>query len=270
MPSHARFAAVDQGPFLHRLSRPSKRAACLRLAATVVLGALFFAAFPVRPAMADQAEKLLSLLSQMESSYARIQDYTAVFQKKERWRDKPLPEERIMVKFQKPLKVYMKWLDGPAKEALYVNGEYNNKVLARCDGLLGLVTWSFNPTDSALMDRNRHPITDLGFGFIIDMMRKDIPLALKSGEIEIVRMEEEIFNGRPSTVIEARFSPREGRQYYTSHVIFHVDKEYLMPVGVACYDEKEVLQEQYSYLDVKLNAGLSEMDFSKGNKAYRF
>jgi len=220
--------------------------------------------------MADQGEKLLALLSQMESSYARIQDYTAVFQKKERWQDKPLPEERIMVKFQKPLKVYMKWLDGPEKEALYVNGQYNNKVLARCDGLLGLVTWSFNPTDSALMDRNRHPITDLGFGFIIAMMRQNIPLALDNGEIEIVRMDEDIFNGRPATIIELRFAPHGGRQYYTSHAIFHVDKEYQLPVGVACYDEKEVLQEQYSYQDVKLNAGLSELDFSKGNKAYRF
>ncbi|MBF0480882.1 MAG: DUF1571 domain-containing protein [Desulfovibrionaceae bacterium] len=220
--------------------------------------------------MAGQDEKLLALLGQMEASYARIQDYTAVFQKKERWRDKPLPEERIMVKFQKPMKVYMKWLDGPAKEALYVNGEYNNKVLARCDGLLGLVTWTFNPTDSALMDRNRHPITDLGFGFIIEMMRRDIPVALDKGEIEIVRMDEEIFNGRPATTIELRFAPKDGRWYYTSHAIFHVDKEYLLPVGVTCYDEREVMQEQYSYQDVKLNAGLSENDFSKGNKDYRF
>jgi outer membrane lipoprotein-sorting protein len=253
-------------PARRRLSPPAGP----RLAAAVLLAVLFSAILCARPAAAAQGEKLLALISQMESSYARIQDYTAVFLKKERWRDKPLPEERIMVKFQKPLKVYMKWLDGPDKEALYVNGQYNNKVLARCGGLLGLVTWTFSPTDSALMDRNRHPITDLGFGFIIAMMRKDIPQALDNGEIEIVRMDEDVFNGRPATTIELRFAPKDGRQYYTTHAIFHVDKEYLLPVGVACYDEREVLQEQYSYQDVKLNAGLSEMDFSKGNKAYRF
>ena len=237
----------------------------LFMAALLLSGGVF-----VRPALADQNSQLLSLVNQMESSYAQVKDYTATFLKKERYADKQLPEERMQFKFQKPFKVYLKWVDGQKKEAIYVNGENSNKVVAHCEGVLGFKNWTFYPTDATLMKNNRHPITDIGFGFIIDIMRKNIPAAITSSEIEIVRLADEDFNGRPATVIDAKFSPRDGRKYYTAHVICHVDKEYMLPVAVACYDENEVLQEQYSYQDVKLNAGLSEMDFSKQNCEYRF
>lgn len=265
---------ISSRTFVHSRSAASRRGGASRFRArslpAVLLAAFLSLAVFASPASADQTGMLLSLLSQMESSYARLKDYTAIFRKKERYGDKQLPEERIMVKFQKPFKVYMKWVDGPDKEALYVNGEYDNKVIAHSEGLLGFTSWTFNPTDSLLMKDNRHPITDIGFGFIIDIMHKNIPLAIKNSEFELIRLAEETFEGRPTVVIEARFTPRDGRKYYASHVICHVDKEYLLPIGVSCYDEKEVLQEQYSYLDVKLNTGLSDMDFSKNNKAYKF
>ncbi len=49
---------------------------------------------------------------------------------------------------------------------------------------------------------------------------------------------------------------KEGHNYYASHVICHIDKEYLLPVGITVYDGKEVLLENYSYKDVKINSAL--------------
>ncbi|KAF0234145.1 MAG: hypothetical protein FD177_1057 [Desulfovibrionaceae bacterium] len=124
----------------------------------------------VRPALAasDNGELLL-IVDQVEAGYAKVQDYTATFLKQERVEGKLLDQERISIKFMKPFKVYMKWLEVSVKEALYVQGAYSDKVQARCDGLLGLWTWSFSPRDPRLMEGNRHPITDIGFGFIIDV-----------------------------------------------------------------------------------------------------
>lgn len=50
----------------------------------------------------------------------------------------------------------------------------------------------------------------------------------------------------------------------------HIDKELLLPVGNLFYDEKDELFEDYVYTDVKLNVGLTAMDFSRYNKSYRF
>jgi len=204
----------------------------------------------------------------MESRYALLTDYSAIFRKQERIKNK-VYDEQLIIKFQKPLKIYMKWIDID-REALYVEGEYNNKILVHRGGLLGFKIWKFNPWDSAPMLNNRHPVTDIGFGFILGIMHKDFNMAEQHDEMEIIRMNDESFEGRPSTVIEAKFTPHDGRQYYTSRLVCHIDKEFMLPVGISCYDEKGVLQEMYIYKDVKLNPGLTDLDFSKDNKEYHF
>jgi len=232
---------------------------------------LMVAMVSASPALAaGDSGELLAIVDQVEAGYAKVQDYTATFLKQERVEGKLRDQERISIKFMKPFKVYMKWLEVSVKEALYVQGAYSDKVQARCDGLLGLWTWSFSPRDPRLMEGNRHPITDIGFGFIIDVMRRNIPKAVERGEVNDVRITEEPFDGRPTMRVEARFTPKDGQEYYTSHMIAHIDKEHMLPVGITCYDEKGQLQEQYGYKDLKVNVGLTENDFSKGNKAYKF
>lgn len=220
----------------------------------------------------DQNRTLLTLLAQMESSYARVKDYTAVFHKQERLEGVLLPEETILLKFQKPLKVYLKWIKEPyrGREALYVEGDYDNKVIAHQGGILGLITVSLDPRGANAMEGNRHPITEIGFGYLLDGLRRDIQKSLEHGDLEIIRIGDELFRGRLSTVVEARSASRGGRTYYASRMVLHVDKELELPVGSAFYDEKDQLFERYVYNDVRLNVGLSPMDFSKYNAAYHF
>lgn len=231
---------------------------------------LCLTAFTPAMAAADQNEELLALLAAVESSYAKVEDYSALFRKQERVDEALLVEEAIILKFKKPLKIYMKWIGGPVKEALYIEGENSDRVAAHKDGAGASLTWNLSPTGSTLLDGNRHPITDIGFGFIINLMRTNIPVAMKHGEIKLIRLEDETFEGRPATALEVRLTPKEGRAYYASHIICHIDKEYLLPVGITAYDENEVLLENYSYTDVKINSGLTDMDFSRNNPEYEF
>lgn len=117
---------------------------------------------------------------------------------------------------------------------------------------------------------NRHPINEVGFGYLIDGLQRDIKTALLHGELEIIRIAEEPLRRRPAIVLEVRFAPRAGRSYYTSRMVCHIDKKLLIPIGAAFYDENDVLFEQYSYSDIRLNVGLTLRDFSQENKAYRF
>lgn len=260
-----RLSSSDTRPAGERPRTPSAPLAWALAAALLLL-----AGFP-RPALAaEQGQGLLALLARMESSYAKVVDYSAVFIKQERVKEMLHPKEAVLLKFRKPFQVYMKWISGPAKEALYVDGANNNKVVAHADGVGMNMTWSLDPKGSILMADNRHAILDIGFGFILDVMRRNIPKAIQHEEIEITRMADDSFEGRPATVVEAKFTPHEGRTYYAARMVCHIDKEYLLPVGIACYDEKDALMEQYGYKDVKINAGLTEQDFSRKNAEYKF
>ncbi len=237
----------------------------------VLLG-LLCAAFLIRPtAAAGPRETLLSLLAQMEASYARVNDYTTVFRKQERVDGTLLPEETTFLKFQKPLKVYLKWVEDPFKgtEALFVDGDTNTLLVHR-GGILGFLTLRLDPKGSLAMMGNRHPITEVGFGHLIDGLQRNIKTALLHDEFQIIRLTEETFRGRPAIVVEAKFSSRPGRTYHASRMVCHIDKELLLPIGAAFYDEKDGLFERYSYSDVRLNVGLTSLDFSRENKAYRF
>ncbi len=244
-----------------------------RLLPQVLLLGLLCAALLIRLVTAtDPQETLLSLLTQTEASYARIDDYTAVFRKQERVDGTLLPEETTLLKFQKPLKVYMKWIEDPFKgtEALYVEGNNGNKLLVHRGGILGFLTLSLDPRGSLAMKGNRHPITEVGFGYLIEGLQRNIQTALQDGEFEISRIAEEPFKGRAAIVVEGKFAPRSARRYYTSRMICHIDKELLLPIGAAFYDENDVLFERYSYSNVRLNVGLTPLDFSRENKTYRF
>lgn len=239
---------------------------CLGLIAAVLL----LAALPGVAATGDGGSHLMALLERMEASYGRVEDYSALFSRLERIENKLVPDEAVFLKFKKPFNLYMKWTVGPRKEALYVEGGYDGKVVAHCDGVGGGLTWHLDPKGSILMDGNRHPITDVGFAFILGVMRWNFSQAVKHGELQVLRMEDEAFLGRPCLAVEARFTPGEGRRYYASRIVVRVDKELLLPVGIACYDEKDALFEEYSYKDVKINVGFTSKDFSKRNAEYFF
>ncbi|MFZ0929916.1 MAG: DUF1571 domain-containing protein [Syntrophobacteraceae bacterium] len=220
----------------------------------------------------DPKDALISFLEQMELSYAKVNDYQAIFHKQERLEGKLLPEETILLKFQKPLKIYMHWIGELLKgqEALYVQGQYDDKLIAHRGGILGLVTMSLDPDGPTAMQGNRYPITKAGFGNTIEQLRYNVDRALRHGDLQIIRIGEEPFEGRPAAVIEAGFTSREGREYHAARMVIHLDGEFMLPVGSRYFDQKDILIEKYTYTDVKLNAGFTDMDFSRSNEEYHF
>ena len=216
--------------------------------------------------------EMTRLLDEMDSSYSRVNDYLAVFHNQERIGEKLDEGQTALFKFQKPFKVYMKFTGGPSTgtEALYAEGSYENKLLVRRGGILGIMTLSLDPRGSLAMSRNRHPVTELGFGFLLAEFRRNIEPAIRSGEFEIMRLTDETFNGRPATVVEGRCFSHGDRKYYSARFIMHIDKELLLPVGDVFYDGNDEMFEDYVFTDVKLNVGLTATDFSRHNKSYRF
>jgi len=223
-------------------------------------------------AAADPGQTVLLILKQMQSSYAQVNDYQAVFHKQERVEGKLLPEETIVLKYKKPQKIYMHWIGEPLNgtEALYVQGMFENKLIAHRGGVLGVITMTLDPDGPTAMRDNRHPITEVGFGFVVEKLGRDLEKAIARGEFQVIRIGEEAFKGRPATVFEGRFTPGGAGKFYSSRMVIHVDSEFQLPCGSAFFDEKDALFEKYSYTDVKLNPGFTDTDFSRSNKEYRF
>jgi len=249
---------------------PRKSIPGLSIRFAMLMGFLWMGIAP--SAGAFDPREMLTLLDEMDSSYSKVNDYVGVFHKQERIDGKLNERETALFKFQKPFKVYMKFIDGPSTgtEALYAEGSYENKLLVRQKGILDLKTFSLDPKGSLAMCRRRHPVTELGFGFLLSELRRNIEPAIRSGELEIMRLTDETFNGRPATVVEGKCFSHGGRKYYSARFIMHIDKELLLPVGDVFYDGNDEMFEDYVFTDVKLNVGLTATDFSKHNKSYRF
>ncbi len=85
------------------------------------------------------------------------------------------PEELLEVKLrQQPFSVYLKWLgtEGKGREVIYVRGKYENKMQVQLEpgsvfSLFGR-RQSVAPDDAMARSKSRHPITDTGFGSMID------------------------------------------------------------------------------------------------------
>ena len=82
-------------------------------------------------------------------------------------------------------------------------------------------------------------------------------------------------NGRKCTVIQVVHPTR--RDYFDFHVAqIFVDDQLQVPIRYAAYDwpasegERPALIEEYTYLNLKVNVGLSDADFDVTNKNYNF
>jgi hypothetical protein len=237
---------------------------------------------PLRPVI-DFAEA--GCLHMRES----IRDYVCVLVKHERVDGQLLEPQRVALKVRHermdedrvatPFSVYMQYTS-PAKfkgrEVLYVAGQNDGKLVARKGGtFLPYITAALDPNCNMAMTGNRYPITEVG---IENLIRKLIEIGqedLKHGECMVNYHREVKLADRPCTCIEVLHPVRrEHFRFYRAEIL--VDEELKVPVHFAGYEWPESeggdprLVEAYSYVDMKLNVGLTDEDFQTTNPQYRF
>ncbi|MHB1035335.1 MAG: DUF1571 domain-containing protein [Pirellulales bacterium] len=211
-----------------------------------------------------------------------VKDYSATLVKRERISGTLGEYQYIFTKVRhKPFSVYMYFL-GPAslkgQEALYVEGQNDNKVLGHGVGVRKVVgTVSLKPTSTWAMQGNRYPITEVG---ILNLTQRLVQIGetdSKYGECEV-----KIAKGckispppRRCTLIEV-VHPVPRRNFLFNKAQIFVDEELNVPIRYAAYDwPKEPggepqLTEEYTYLNLKLNNGFTDADFSPDNPNYHF
>ncbi len=228
---------------------------------------------------AEPSAIALATIADCKAKYEKIQDYVCTFIKVERHRGKLLAPHVIAMKVRtKPNSVYLRFVKPKAgREAIHVEGRNGGKVLAHDVGLGKLIagTLSLDPKGEMAMEDSRHPITDAGIGPMLNMLEAHWKVELKPGITEVSINEHMKVGDRPCKMITTRHVEKQkGMDFYLVRVF--IDRELGLPIRFEGYDWPKragldgELIEEYTYTNLKLNVGLSEIDFDARNKNYAF
>lgn len=230
-------------------------------------------ALAASPAFAAAEAELLRLLGRAETAYAEVRDYTAVMLSIERVGEMLVPEKHVLLKFQRPFKVYMRWLEGPGKgrEGLYVDGANDGKfVVAEPEGIAQFFTARLDPGDPRVMERSRHPVTDVGIGRLLEIVGENARRAVRE---KVLRLNDHGLGevaGRRVREVEGILPRDSAAGYYGYRVALSFDEEHHLPIRVVVHDWKDRLVEDYTYSQLVLNPGLTTRDFDSENPTYGF
>lgn len=219
-----------------------------------------------------------------------IEDYTCILVKRERINGRLRDHEYLSVKLRHevvkegrvevPFAVYLKYL-APAelagREVLHVHGKNNGKLIVRRGGLrFAHVTVAVDPNSEVAKQQSRYPITQLGIQNLVKQLLEVAEEELGYDEsCEVANFENAKINGRPCDMIEFRHTVcRDEYRFYIARIF--IDHQLQLPIRFESYDwPKEEggaprLLEEYTYLDLKTNVGLTDWDFDHRNDGYLF
>ncbi len=221
----------------------------------------------------------------LEQMTANIHDYSAVLVKRESMNGRVGDQEYMKIKvrnphatngMKQPFSVYMKFLKPIAgREVIYVEGKNDSKMLVYEPGLAtGLLTHKLAPDGMLAMKGNRHPIYEAG---LENLVKKLVAVAERdkaAGDCEVEFREGATINGRTCTMIQVTHPEKKAPfDFYQAQVF--IDDEYQVPIRYAAYDwptngSDPQLLEEYTYLKIELNVGLTDKDFDPANTEYKF
>lgn len=227
----------------------------------------------------DELERALALARQSLDTLKTIRDYQCTFERQERVGGKLLDATRMEMKVrQQPFSVYMRFLEPPAsagQEVIYVAGRNDGNMLAHATGLAGVVgTVSLDPSGMIAMRGGRYPITEAGMTRLVEKL---LELGAKKHLFRDSRVgiEPIEFADRPCTQVEIR-NPAPVGEFRLAIARIVLDNGSDVPVHFEAFEwppdanAEPVLVERYSYLDVRLDVGLTDLDFDPKNPAYAF
>ena len=246
------------------------------------------AGHPLDPAI-DLANNALSHFQQ------NIVDYTCTIVSRERVNGVVGPHEYMEAKIRNqkvegnrivtPLSVYLKFVKPEAaagREILWIQGQNNEKMLVNPsdgDGRFLPSIW-MKPDGPIAMRGRLHPLTFIGIENLIAKLIERGERERKFPECDVRFIKGAKINGRVCTVLEVEHPVQRPHFEFNLAQIF-IDDELQIPVRYAAYlwptgaaseqrPDPNLVIEEYTYLKVKVNQGLTDADFRRDNPNYDF
>jgi len=207
-----------------------------------------------------------------------VRDYQCLIIKREQLNGAELTQTMEMKLREEPFSVYLKFQEpNPGREILFVKGQNENKLLAHeGSGIKALVgTVSLALDSPQVRAENRHPITEIGMRNLIDKVIAGWEYEGQFGESTVQYFPEAKIGGISCPAIEC-MHPQPRRQFKFHLTRLYIDAQSNLPVRVENYafptapGQQPPLVEEYTYVKVQTNVGLTNNDFSTKNPAYKF
>lgn len=202
--------------------------------------------------------------SHVAARYASVHDYTCLYEKQERAIDHA-ELQTIRMSFRTPLDVRLEWLDEKGtvdQVAVYREGYNDGKLIARRSGLLGSMagTVRLDPQSKLALQDSRHPITQIGLGYIIDRVSRD----LRDARVTSQPLVEDTIDGRPCDRFQ--FGAPAGVPLLgidgARRALVWIDRELKLPIKVEILDSAPGVIERHCFRDLRLNPGLTDAAFT--------
>ncbi|HTL71148.1 MAG TPA: DUF1571 domain-containing protein [Candidatus Eisenbacteria bacterium] len=218
----------------------------------------------------SEAAPLASELEGSLRAWEALHDYTAVFHKQELTKEKDAlgPNEEIFLKFEKPFKIYLGWLNTPKKglQVLYERGRHQGKLAIHKPGLLlGLAPVIFLEQSSPYVREGSasYDIEDAGIGtFLMDFTKA----VLRSAREKKLR-----FSRIGGSGYDVTFSGTSRDDDYFAHrvrVLF--DPPTRLPVRMELFDWEDRPMGVYLYDRLKVDVGSQDPEFKKNIDRHLF
>lgn len=219
-----------------------------------------------------------------------IRDYTATLVKREAINGRVSDYEYMYVKIRNrkiaggkvviPFSVYLGFLK-PAtikgREVIFVENHNENKLVAHEGGFKGsfLPTVWLDPKGAFAMRGQKYPLTDIGIENLVLKLIERGEQDRKHPDVKVEFRKNAKINGRTCTVIQVTHPTYRPEFDFSLGQIF-IDDLLNVPVRYVAYGwpstpgGKPPVNEEYTYLNVKLNVGLTDADFDPDNPNYKF
>jgi hypothetical protein len=210
----------------------------------------------------------------------RINDYTATMVKRERVGTALGDEQYIALKVRhRPFSVYLNFLAPQAvkgQEVIFVAGQNDNKIQAHGVGMKKMFgTVSLEPTSNMAMSGQRYPITQIGVLNLTKRLAEVAEQDIQYGECDVKYFKGAKINNRICTCIQV-VHPVPRKNFLFNIARIFVDDELNIPIRYEAYawpkhpGEAPEKLEEYTYLNLKMNVGLTDADFDIHNPQYQF
>ena len=211
---------------------------------------------PSKPGVA----RLVGLLEKGNASYGKLRDYRALFVKREKSGVGMGEEEKIFLKFEKPFKIFMKWMNTQKKglQVLYERGRHRGKLLIHKPGILSHVAPVISLDQSSPWVRQgsaSYHIEDAGIGAFLKDFTGAVLDARRKGCLKV--------KWTKKNVSDVTFlKTNKDSIYFAYRVRVGFDEITGLPIHMRLFDWNNRLMGIYEYRELKLNAG-SDKEFEK-------
>ena len=220
-------------------------------------------------------EEPIKVLREAERRYRQsVMGYTCTFYKQELIDGKLTQRQEVQVKYREdPKSVYMHWTKnaGKARRVIYIEDKWTKDglpaALCQPEGgiarlLVSKILMPINGPDAKAA--SRRTIDQFGFANALDLILKYSLMANKEGALKLELTGEGTVDDRPTYVFERRVPYTDENGKYPDRVlVYHLDKQTLMPVSCESYADlaKKQLLGRYQYANIRLDVALTDTDF---------